>query len=170
MKVDSPRLHLRQPLMSDTDIYFEIFGSPDTNLFNPFGPIPNFAKAKEIVEKIIEHWKKYRFGVWAISTHDNPNEIIGFGGISYYLYGNQERLNLGYRFAKSAWGKGFATELSIFAIEYGFNTLLLHEIFALVRPLHKASIKVLTKSGLILFDKLNDVPNKEDSLVYKISK
>jgi RimJ/RimL family protein N-acetyltransferase len=39
---------------------------------------------------------------------------------------------LGYRFDKDFWGKGYATELAVMAIKFGFNELDKNEIYALV--------------------------------------
>jgi ribosomal-protein-alanine N-acetyltransferase len=86
------------------------------------------------------------------------------------LYGEEVKLNLGYRFDAKSWGKGYATELSFAAIEFGFDQLNTEEIFAIVRPGHLASIKVLEKCEMVLFDKLNDVEGQAESLVYKITK
>jgi RimJ/RimL family protein N-acetyltransferase len=79
-------------------------------------------------------------------------------------------LNLGYRFDKNYWGKGYATELSRYAIEFGLYELNKKEIFAIVRPTHIVSIKVLEKCNMKLFGELDDVPNEAHSLVYKIEK
>ena len=90
--------------------------------------------------------------------------------MSNRLYGNELKLNVGYRFDKKYWGKGYATELAQSAIEFGLNELNKNELFAIVRPKHLASIKVLEKCNMKLFGELNDVPNEEHSLIYKIAK
>ncbi|WP_284442262.1 GNAT family N-acetyltransferase [Elizabethkingia anophelis] len=98
----------------------------------------------------------------------NPEYVIGFGGLNYKRYANHLKLNLGYRFDKDFWGKGYATELALMAIEFGFNKLGKNEIYALVRPSNISSIRVLEKSGLELFSELNDVENEVNSLVFRI--
>ena len=87
--------------------------------------------------------------------------------MSNRFYGDERKLNVGYRFDKKYWGKGYATELAQSAIEFGLNK---NELFAIVRPMHLASIKVLEKCNMKLFGELNDVPNEEHSLIYKIEK
>ena len=73
----------------------------------------------------------------------NPDEIVGFGGLTLRPFGTDIKINVGYRLAVEAWGKGLATELATTAINAGFQTLCLDEIFALVRSSHVASRKVL---------------------------
>lgn len=79
-------------------------------------------------------------------------------------------MNPGYRFAPEAWGKGYATEFTKKAIDFGFNEDDKEEIFGIVRPSNIASIKVLEKAGMIPIGTLNDVPGQPESLVYRIQK
>jgi len=163
------RLILRKPTEEDFERFFEINKDPETNLHNPSGPM-SLEKAENTFTRMLEHWKKYNFGGWAIVEKDNPEKVIGFGGLSYKMYDDEEKLNLGYRFAPEAWGKGYATEFSKKTINFGFNDINEKEIFGVVRPDNIASVKVLEKAGMIQIGKLNDVPNQPESLVYKIRK
>jgi ribosomal-protein-alanine N-acetyltransferase len=86
------------------------------------------------------------------------------------MYGEEEKLNLGYRFAVEAWGKGYATQFTKKAIDLGFTDIGEEEIFGLVRPDNIASIKVLEKAGMTQIGTLDDVPGQPESLVYRIQK
>jgi RimJ/RimL family protein N-acetyltransferase len=86
------------------------------------------------------------------------------------MYGDELKLNLGYRFDAGSWGQGYATELAKFSIDYGLNALQQENIFAIVRPKHMASIKVLEKCNMKLVGKLDDVPGEAHSLIYIIEK
>ena len=164
----SDRLILDRPQKDDFIRFYEIHSDPKTNLFNPSGPM-KMEKAKAAFTEIMEHWNDHGFGTWAIKEK-GPATIIGFGGLSYRMYGEELKLNLGYRFDKDFWGKGYATELSEYAIHFGFTDLQVEQIFAVVRPKHEVSIKVLEKCNMQLSGQLNDVPNQEDSLVFIIQK
>jgi [ribosomal protein S5]-alanine N-acetyltransferase len=142
----SARLILCKPVDADLQRFYEINADPETNLFNPNGAM-NFETAEK------------GFGTWSIREKEDPGYIIGFGGLCNRLYGEEVKLNLGYRFDKEYWGKGYATELSQYAIAFGFDELNINGIFALVRPRHLASIKVLEKCKMKLVDELDDVPN-----------
>lgn len=130
----------------------------------------SYENAKIIFRNILKHWEKEKFGLWKISESKNPNFVIGFGGISFRKYGEETKLNLGYRLDKYYWGNGYATELAQNAIDYAFTDLDFNEVFALVRPRNIASIKVLEKCNMKLFSSLADVPQEENSWVYKIFK
>ncbi len=164
----SDRLVLDRPQKNDFIRFYEIHSDPQTNLFNPNGPM-NMEKAKTAFIEMMEHWDNHGFGTWVIKEKGAAT-IIGFGGLSFRMYGDELKLNLGYRFDKDFWGKGYATELSKHAIHFGFIELQVEQIFAVVRPKHEVSIKVLEKCNMQLFGQLNDVPNQEDSLVFIIEK
>ncbi|WP_426476699.1 GNAT family N-acetyltransferase [Chryseobacterium sp. CBSDS_008] len=166
--IATERLILRKPTEEDFERFFEINHDPQTNIHNPSGPM-SFEKAKNTFAKILDHWDTHHFGSWAIVEKENPENILGFGGLSYKLYGDKEKLNLGYRFASQAWGKGYATEFTKKAIDFGFKENN-EEIFAIVRPGNIASVKVLEKAGMIQIGTLDDVPGQPESLVYRIQK
>ena len=167
--IATARLILRKLTKEDFEKFFEINHDPETNIHNPNGPM-SFQKAESTFTRMLEHWEKHHFGSWAIAEKENPENIIGFGGLSYKLYGEEEKLNLGYRFASQAWGKGYATEFTKKAIDLGFNEGSKEEIFAVVRPGNIASVKVLEKAGMIKTGTLDDVPGQPESLVYRIEK
>lgn len=165
----SGRLILDKPVKGDFKRFYEINADPGTNLFNPAGAM-NFETAEKAFNKMIEHWEENGFGSWSIREKEHPEFIIGFGGVANRFYGDELKLNVGYRFDKNYWGKGYATELAQSAIQFGLNELNKNELFAIVRPNNTASIKVLEKCKMTLFDQLNDVPNEACSLIYKIEK
>ena len=165
----SGRLILHQPVKENFKRFYEINAAPGTNLFNPSGAM-NFETAEKAFSNMIDHCQENGFGTWSIKEKETPAFIIGFRGVSNRFYGDELKLNVGYRFDKKYWGKGYATELAESAIEFGLNELNKNELFAIVRPMHLASIKMLEKCKMKLFGELNDVPDEEHSLIYKIEK
>ncbi|WP_341521458.1 GNAT family N-acetyltransferase [Pseudomonas sp. G.S.17] len=161
------RLVVRPPTADDLESLFTIYGDPATHQFNPSGPLRDLGQAEALLHVWLKHWEDKGYGQWAISTCEAPQNLIGFGGLDARMYVDVERLNLGYRFAATAWGKGYATELSQAALDYGFEELGLNEVFAVVRPNHSASIRVLEKIGMRIVDFLDDVPGQPPSLVFK---
>jgi ribosomal-protein-alanine N-acetyltransferase len=55
---------------------------------------------------------------------------------------------IGYCFNPLYWRKGYASEAAIALIDYGFNELGLHRIFATCRPENVGSAKVMEKVGM----------------------
>lgn len=92
-----------------------------------------------------DHYKKYGFGRWAVINKENE-EFLGWCGLKF-----TEKLNeydIGFRFFKKHWNKGYATESAKACIGYGINNHKLPEILGRAIKEKKASIKVLEKIGL----------------------
>lgn len=168
--IETKRLQLRPVTETDAQMLFSIYGDPATNQFNPAGPYPSLQHAETVLERWLTHWRDKGFGNWAIALRENPEQIIGFGGLSISRYADITINNLGYRFATDAWGKGLATEFSLSAVHYGFETLGLSEISAVVRGNHLASQKVLMKTGLTYSREVDDVKNAPPSLLFTLSR
>jgi [ribosomal protein S5]-alanine N-acetyltransferase len=160
------RLILRPPRHDDLATAYAIYGDPATQIFNPAGPWPSLDAARGYVHDWLEHWTRHGFGSWALSLETAPEQVIGFGGLRYARFGEVERINLGYRFSPSAWGQGLATEVSRFALRYGFETLGCAEIWAKVRETHHASRRVLEKSGMRQIDRWPEASGGADSLIF----
>lgn len=167
MPMSSAQLIYRAPEPDDLDRLFAIYSDPRTQLFNPSGPMTDEAQAAGMLEGWIEHWETHGCGWWAIARKDAPEHIIGFGGIGLHDFMGEQRINLGYRFAVEAWGKGFATEMGRAALAFGFSSLNLGDVYGYVRPTHAASIRVLEKIGMKRCGELDDVPGQAPSLMFK---
>lgn len=168
MPATASRLIYRKPEPSDVHRLFAIFGDPQTNLFNPSGPMASLDDAQRLLSHWLEQWASQGYGWWAIARREAPDHLIGFGGVAPLNYLTERRINLGYRFAGDAWGQGYATELGRDALTMAFQTLGLPQVFGLVRPDHAASIRVLEKLGMQPFGLLDDVPGKAPSRVFRI--
>jgi [ribosomal protein S5]-alanine N-acetyltransferase len=166
--MQTERLLLRMPNESDVERLFEIFGDPRTNTYNPAAAYANLDKARSSISARIAHWRRHGFGQWVISTVTEPHHVIGHGGLSYRRYGDDEKLNLGYRFCVESWGHGYATELGRAALDVAFRDLQRQEVFAIVRPANKPSIRVLEKLDMALHGDLDGIPGEERSLIYRV--
>ena len=142
------RLLLRRPTSLDLPRFYEIYGDPQTNLFNPAGPIPSLEAARVKFEHKLLHWQSHGHGTWAVALLGAPEDVIGFGGLAGLHFGETERTNLGFRFATSAWGSGYASELAAASVEVARDRLHLDEIWATARESHSASRRVLEKIGM----------------------
>ncbi|MFV1944075.1 GNAT family N-acetyltransferase [Pseudomonas luteola] len=170
MPVSSARLTYRKPEPGDAIRLFEIYSDPQTQLFNPTGPMKTMDQAEALLSDWIGHWDQHGFGWWAISESSTPEHVIGFGGVGQYDYLGDLRLNVGYRFASEAWGKGYATEMGKYALSVAFSTPGVERIWAVVRPANLASINVLEKIGMQRCGVLDDVPGSPASLVFELTR
>lgn len=81
-----------------------------------------------------------------------PDHLLGiaclkpFRGEMRETFG--EHIELGYWFAQSSWGKGYASAVAAELVRYGFCDLRLEEIVAVADTANLASNRVLQKAGL----------------------
>jgi len=61
---------------------------------------------------------------------------------------DRNEIDLGYRFMKKYWGKGYATEAASACLQHGFTELHVQKIVGRALPANLASITVLEKSGM----------------------
>lgn len=167
MTLTSARLIYRAPTSSDLDCLYAVYSDPQTQQFNPSGPMTEKAQAAALLARWTEHWDVHGYGWWAIARREAPDRVIGFGGIAFHDYLGKQRMNLGYRFAVEAWGKGFATETGETALRHALVTLGLNEVFGFVRPANLASARVLEKIGMQRCGELDDVPGQPPSRLFK---
>ena len=72
-------------------------------------------------------------------------ELIGTVGVAIADLDHQAEI--GYWFGRDYWGNGFCTEAAVAVLDYGFEKLGLHRIFAQHIARNRASARVLEKTG-----------------------
>ncbi len=77
-------------------------------------------------------------------------------------------IEIGYFFKRSAWGRGFATEVCKRLLQFAFQEVSLNEVVASLDDENVASKKVLEKSGLV--DRGRTRCYGEDSPIYRITR
>ena len=85
-------------------------------------------------------------------------QIIGDCGILEKEIEGRNQYEIVYVLGKSAWGKGFATEVASSLKNYAFDELGLKRVTALIDPDNAKSERVATKIGL-RYEKDTDRPN-----------
>ncbi len=164
------RLILRPPRESDLAAIFAIHSDPETNVYNPSGPMRHMHEAEEYVQRWSEAWREHGFGYWAIATLAAPETIIGFGGITPKIHDNRPFNNFYFRFTPSAWGKGYAQEMGRQALKCAFEVWDLPQVEALVRSINTPSIKALERLGMRRIGLIDEVPPLAPSLHYLIDR
>lgn len=143
---ETRRLIFRTFTNQDAPLIYELNRDPDVTRFTG-DPIRDHAHALEVLEKVIlPQYALYNHGRWAVHTREDF-EFIGWCGLKCRPERDQE-IDLGYRFMKTAWGKGYATEAAFGCLQYGFEQLGLRRIVGRAMPENLASLRVLEKIGM----------------------
>ncbi|MBO9672959.1 MAG: GNAT family N-acetyltransferase [Sphingobacteriaceae bacterium] len=152
MKVfaETERLILRELLPEDAAGMFEMDGDPEVHLFLGNKPVQSIEQSKADIEFIRNQYIENGIGRWAAMEKSTGN-FIGWAGLKLIKEPINNYCNyydLGYRFSKRFWGKGYATEAAAAVRDYGFHELKLNEIIGIADINNLGSIHVLEKVGL----------------------
>lgn len=93
--------------------------------------------------------------------------VIGVSGLLGYEYLNIKGFEFGFILNHNEWGKGLATEIGQFWLEYAKSELNLTELFATVSPENLASKRVLEKLNMNCIAKVNDSTRGERLIMNK---
>lgn len=162
--VETDRLLLREMTVEDAENAYNLNIDPDVLKYTGDEPFDSIDAAKEFL-KAYKHYEQYGFGRWAVILK-STEEYLGWCGLKYTPDLNE--YDLGYRFSKKHWGKGYATESSIAALQLGFNQFNMDQIVGRVMQGNKASVNVLKKVGMTFLENREDEGEIEE--IYLINK
>ena len=142
--LETERLYLREFLPEDGLNFFNLNSDPEVIKYTGNKAFESLSEANSFILNYSDY-KEHGFGRWAVCLK-STNKFLGWCGLKLEIDKNE--IDLGFRFSKNNWGKGYATESAIACVKYGFNILNLKEIVGRAYVKNKASIHVLEKCGL----------------------
>lgn len=146
--IETDRLLLRtfEDSQADAALLYELNRDPEVVRYTG-DPMQDIAHAQNVLQQVIlPQYALYRHGRWAVHLRSDLR-FIGWCGLKYRP--ELDEIDLGYRFIRSTWGKGYATEAAAACIRYGFEVLGLKRITGRVIPGNNGSCKVLEKCGMV---------------------
>lgn len=142
---ETSRLLFRQFSLADADLVYQLNSDAEVTRYT-LDPMVSRDQALQVLRDVIlPQYAQNGFGRWAVHRKDNA-AFIGWCGLKFRP--EMQEVDLGYRFAQSAWGQGFATESAAAALQQGFEKFRLQRIVGRALPENLASIKVLQKIGM----------------------
>lgn len=150
--LDTERLTLRPFSAEDAETAFQWFGDGEVMQFTPTGPDASLEHTRNRLATYCEHQANHGFSKWLVKER-RSGEPIGDSGL--LVLPESGEIDLGFRFLKRFWGRGFATEAAAAWIYAAFTLLALQRITAFSHPENVASLRVLEKLG---FHRLGEGP------------
>lgn len=175
--IETERLLLRPVLDTDLDSMFEMDSDPEVHKYLGYRPIKTKEEAQKAIDYIKMQYEERGIGRWAV-INKVTKEFMGWSGLKLNIKEESYNPNfsdfydVGYRFIKRFWGKGYATESGKAAINYGFNTMKLETIYAITEMGNTGSHNALLKIGFnYVEDYVFEIESKKfDLRWYKIEK
>jgi ribosomal-protein-alanine N-acetyltransferase len=142
--LQTKRLLLRELNAEDAENMYLLNLDPEVIRYTGDGPFASEAEARLFLENY-DHYKKYGMGRWAVISQSDE-AFLGWCGLKFSPDAGEH--DIGFRFFRKYWSRGYATEAAEACLEYGFDTLGLTSIVGRAMRDNLTSIRVLEKIGL----------------------
>lgn len=141
---ETPRLLHRVMTTDDAESFFALNSHPDVMRYTGEPPLRSLDEARDAIASYPD-FDTVGYGRWACVLKET-DAMIGFCGLK--RLDDLGEVDVGFRFLPEYWGRGLATEACSASLVFGFKTIGLARIIALVLPENGASVRVLEKVGM----------------------
>jgi [ribosomal protein S5]-alanine N-acetyltransferase len=153
--VETPRLRLRDWVLSDSERFFAIHGDARVHRFTGSEPTANVDAARARLARTIEMNATRGYGHWALVEREGE-ELVGNCG--FRPAERDGELEIGFIIAPDRWRLGYATEIVDACARFGFDRFGLRRIVSLTDPENLAARRVLEK---VAFTRVADETHDE---------
>jgi RimJ/RimL family protein N-acetyltransferase len=157
VRLETERLVLRPPTEADLDDLAEVFADPEVMRYIGAGQPWSRRRTEEGFARWQTFWAADGFGMFAVVRRED-GRLLGDVGLlawdpetwrpgSRRAIGPRAEIEIGWRFAREAWGHGYATEAALAVRDWAREELGVERLISLIRPENPASIRVAEKLG-----------------------
>lgn len=176
LHLETERLIIRAYTMKDLSELYAISSQEEVMRYLPEG-VMSFDQTEQALRWIIECYRintpekiaKFSTGV----VEKKTGRLIGWCGLGPLEFDESE-IEIYYGLSRLYWGRGMTTEATRALLRYGFETIGLNKIAAIVKPENIASQKVIRKLGMSYHKRVSGLPEKfkffEGLLYYSLTK
>ncbi len=148
----SPRLTLREFRIGDAAQLYDLYHDADVMRYTGEQPFPSVRAVEDFIDAY-PYYREHGFGRWAV-IEKSSGDFLGFCGLR--RDNPTPEVDLGFRFFRRYWAKGFATEAARTALAAGFDEFGLNEIIGRSMRENLASTSVLHKLGMTFREATED--------------
>ncbi len=146
--ISTARLTLRQWRESDLDPFAAMNADPVVSA-DLGGPLTRDDSENKLA-KFVDCFDQHGLTRWSVSDHSG--QFLGYAGIRKHGVGDRvlpPHCDIGWRFNRSAWGRGFATEAAAAALDDAFDRVGLDEVLAYTATDNLRSQAVMGRLGML---------------------
>jgi RimJ/RimL family protein N-acetyltransferase len=153
-RIRTDRLVMRRWRDADREPYAALNADPEVMRYFPAAL--NRAESDASVDRIEDLFERQGFGLWALEVAAT-GEFIGFTGLNPMPVGvpGAGDMEVGWRLARRAWHKGYATEAATAAADVAFGGAGLDHVWSMTAVINRPSQAVMLRLGMTpheLFD------------------
>ena len=142
-ELQTDRLLLRPFRAEDFEAHAEICADPEVMRYIRVGALPR-VDAWWQMARYMGHWQLRGYGLWAVV--ERPTDRL-IGHLGFLNPEGGHGFELGWAFARHAWGKGYALEGTRAAAQFAFTTLEQDHIACVIHPENVRSIRLAERLG-----------------------
>lgn len=125
-----------------------------------------FENIQAAIDFLTNYDQYEKYGVGRLAVIDKATtKFIGWCGLKYSKDTNE--YDIGFRFYRTYWNKGYATETSRKCLDFGFNEMGIKKVVGRAMKENIGSIKVLEKIGMTFKENL-DFEGRE-GVIYELT-
>jgi RimJ/RimL family protein N-acetyltransferase len=159
---ETERLLVRHYTIGDADNFFILNGDPEVMRY--IRPVKSKEETTAFLKEVVTYSEiNPAFGRMAVIEKQSAAFVGSFAIIPLE---KTEFMQIGYALLPMHWGKGFATELVRYGLDYIRENELLNDIFAVTEDKNVHSQRVLLKTGFA-FQKIFEEGGKTLHLYYR---
>ena len=156
------RLLLRHWRDQDREPWAALNADPEVRRYFP--TVLDRAASDAEADRHAERVDRRGWGLWAVEVVGG-DPFIGFVGLNEALFEApfNPSVEVGWRLARSAWGRGYAPEAAQVVLDHAFGVLGLDEVVSFTAVQNRPSRRVMEKIGLVHDESADfDHPNIPD--------
>ena len=166
MVIETEHLFLREMRENDFDALYRVLADSDIMLHYPY--TFDDARVRDWINRNIERYKIFGFGLWAVCLKDT-GEMIGDCGLTMQLINGQIKPEIGYHIRADKQRKGYAKEAAIAVRDWTFNNTPFNIVYSYMKYTNEPSAKTAISYGCKQVDEFKDEIN-EITMVFAISR
>lgn len=145
--IATARLGLRRFVAADVKALVAM--NKDQEVMQYFPKLLSEAETIAMMQRIDQHFETNGFGLFA-AEDIFTKEFIGLTGFAVPGFESffTPCVEIGWRFKKEVWGRGYATEAAVACLQYGFTVLQFDKVFSFTAAVNTPSEKVMQRIGM----------------------
>ena len=164
INLETDRLQIREIILTDAVDMYELNSDPEVMRYTGDVHFNSLEETKQFIQDYPDY-KKNGFGRNAIVLKET-GQFLGWCGLKKL---EDRTVDIGYRFMKRFWNKGYATESAKAIIDFGFKNYDIINIIGNADEANIGSIRVFEKLGMTFVQK-RAYDGIENAVLYTLEK
>lgn len=143
-RIETTRLTLREWQAADADDYAALGADPEVTRY--IGGVMSRQQSWRSMALHAGHWTLRGYGHWAV-VRTSDGRFLGRAGLWSPEVSGWPGLEVGWTFARHAWGHGYATEAGHAAVRWAWSVLNAPRLISVIHPENTASVLVAQRLG-----------------------